>query len=618
MAGDESFYEGASFYGRNANYGNFIGVRQPSSAFSISTDPRTANQLKAVSEKISSGVKAVEIEMLQPDVAESIPNQHLEELNRLRKLTGVDLTLHGPLIEPTGVKGQGWDESQRQQAERQIWSAVDRANKLDPKGNVVVTIHASNGLPEAETRVFNTETKKEEIKSFWVVDERTGQFTNLPLHKHYLAEEKKETESLYEEIDNKIKSQNGEIWYKSLQNINFHANNGASIINQTLHPEKELGPEFKKIFEKRPLQEIYKDYVSGNREQVIKLIEDPRLINVLDSTMTQLTHGDIYLRDAYAEFQNLFDQAYDAALRNKNYTDIKKLDEFRKELVPSLNKIEDPQKIDEFGREIIKGVNVLRSLSEPPRIFRPLREFALEKASETFANTALQAYDKFKEHAPIISIENPPIGSGISRAEELKELVKKSREVFVKKAASVGLSESEAKKEAERLIGATWDVGHINMLRKYGYGVEHLKEQTKTIAPFVKHIHLSDNFGMEHTELPMGMGNVPIKEHMELIKGYGKQVEKIKKVIEAGNWYQHFQTTPFAETLSAFGSPIYAMKMAPYWNQAAGLSGNYFAGYGAINPDIHHSIYGTGFSNLPPELGGQMSGKNRLSGSPME
>jgi len=32
----------------------------------------------------------------------------------------------------------------------------------------------------------------------------------------------------------------------------------------------------------------------------------------------------------------------------------------------------------------------------------------------------------------------------------------------------------------------------------------------------------------------------------------------------------------------------------------------------------HFSMYGSGFSNLPPELGGQLSGRARLGGAPIE
>ena len=107
------------------------------------------------------------------------------------------------------------------------------------------------------------------------------------------------------------------------------------------------------------------------------------------------------------------------------------------------------------------------------------------------------------------------------------------------------------------------------------------------------------------------MGNVP-KETFKILGEQAKNFEKIKKVIEVGNWYQHFQTTPFAETLREFGSPLYAPGTGTYWE-----SRGYFSGYG-MNPEIHHAMYGAGFANLPVELGGQMSGRSRVSGNPLE
>jgi hypothetical protein len=137
------------------------------------------------------------------------------------------------------------------------------------------------------------------------------------------------------------------------------------------------------------------------------------------------------------------------------------------------------------------------------------------------------------------------------------------------------------------------------------------------VKPFLKHIHLSDNFGMEHTELPMGMGNVPMKGHMEAI---GDKIKDFKHIIETGgHWYNDFRTSPLPATLAAFGSQLYPMQMQEHWDQAqaSALGGGYFSGYG-MNPDVHHSIYGAGFSNLPKELGGQIGGGNRLSGNPLE
>jgi hypothetical protein len=158
------------------------------------------------------------------------------------------------------------------------------------------------------------------------------------------------------------------------------------------------------------------------------------------------------------------------------------------------------------------------------------------------------------------------------------------------------------------------------MLRKRGYTEKDIVEETKKIAPFVKNIHMSDNFGLDHTELPMGMGNVPMQEHLQVLqKAHGKKLDEIKKIVEVGHWYTNFsKNAPFAETLAAFGSPIYGMTMQPYWNQGMHQFGGYFAGYG-LNPDTHHSIYGAGFSTLPVELGGQVQGgKSRLSGAPIE
>src|SRR3989344_7162426 len=70
----------------------------------ISTDPRTANILKEVSEKIAPGQKVMELSLI--DIGEataSIPKQHLDEVRRLSKLTGVEITVHGPITDVSGV-----------------------------------------------------------------------------------------------------------------------------------------------------------------------------------------------------------------------------------------------------------------------------------------------------------------------------------------------------------------------------------------------------------------------------------------------------------------------------------------------------------------------------------
>ena len=193
----------------------------------------------------------------------------------------------------------------------------------------------------------------------------------------------------------------------------------------------------------------------------------------------------------------------------------------------------------------------------------------------------------------------PPAGFALSTGNDIRDIVVASRQQFVNKAIADGMSENEAKKQAEKFIGATWDVGHINMLRKFGYEEKDIIKEAEAVAPYIKHVHLSDNFGFEHTELPMGMGNVPLKEIMEKL---GEKGFNARKIIEASAWWQHFRSPPFQEVLEAVGSPLYSMNMAPYWNNAPGLVQGYSSGYGQMLPQINYETFGAGFSRLPTEL----------------
>ncbi|PIN94147.1 hypothetical protein COU54_00055 [Candidatus Pacearchaeota archaeon CG10_big_fil_rev_8_21_14_0_10_31_24] len=609
MGGYHDFYPGSG-YNKSSEYGeSFLGFayRTPASDFGVTTDPRSANQLKAVADKINTGAGVIEITAITPDVLENIPNQHLDEINRLRKLTGVNLTFHGPLIEATGISQQGWDETKRLHAERQLSIAVERSHKIDPDGNVIVTLHTTNGLPELIGKE-KTPDGKEQIQDLWVVDEREGRFHTIkkPKENHLL----KENQDSYKALDEYNKHQ----WEKQLVGVGFHAYTGEKEIDQSFRiaEAKSNG-----LVKKEDLIKLYQEARTPEGQKKLKDYT-PETQKAIQEAFNDLNHGEIYIKDAYADLQNSFNQAYESAKKHSPQ-DLKRLNEYREQIMGKIKEgmTNDILKLPELAAEVVKGTKLLSTLASPPKTFTPLQEFALDKASDTYSNVAFSAFKKFGKTAPIISLENPPAGGGLSRGQDLKELVQKTREKFVNSAVDkLKMNKDEAEKQAEKLIGVTWDVGHINMLRKYGYTEKDIVKETAQVKEMIKHVHLSDNFGMEHTELPMGMGNVPTKEHLELINKYNKQV---KKIIETGPWYQHFQRTPLPDTLAAFGSPIYSMGMAPYWNQSqtGQLGGAYFSGYG-LNPELHHSIYGSGFSTLPVELGGQQSGRSRMSGNPME
>jgi len=571
----------------------------------LTLDGRSANQLKDVGTRMASGARNVEFQGVDPRIMDSIPKGHFKEASKAMKLAGVKPSIHAPVIEPSGITQQGWDELSRKGAESQMASAVLRSHDLDPKGNVPVTFHSTGGLPEMEQ--VTREGKK--VGQFYVIDPRTGKWGAIKLEKRYFPEEGKFVPEGRElDVKKELEGHNKNEWVQSLSGINRYVNYGEQTIEELY---KSLG-----IRTPEQRQEINELFAKTKKIDIDTLPDLER--ERLKQLERGMNHGEIYLKDAYQHMKSMFEMAYEKAPEK----DKKALREFAQEIAPKITAdIEnDPQKLKQFGELIEKGLKVLNKI-ETPKLYVPLKDFALDKSSQTFANVAETAYNKFGKTAPIVNIENPPAGMfGFSKAEDLKKLVKESREKLAENLIkNKNLGKSEAKRISEQIIGATWDVGHINMLRKHGYTEKDIIKQTEIIAPFVKHVHLSDNFGFEHTELPMGMGNVPIKE---IMKRLGEKGFEAPKIIEAVDWYQHFQNIPgqppkggissFAQTLQSFGSPIYPMKAGPYWDQTKAFSTYTFApGQGAIGTPVSQSTYGLGFSSLPIALGGEIAGPER-------
>ncbi len=582
------------------SYGDvFTGYKINAGGFGLTTDPRTANVLQEASKNIATGVKQIEISAIQPEVFESIPKQHLKEINRLSKLTGVDISVHAPIIEPSGLTEQkGFTESNRISAERQMFSAVEKSHEINPDGNIPVTFHSSVILPGQMTE------KGKKPERMLVINQETNQLSPVPMReeRNFPGEEMK-SKTQKEIVQKELQKINEDSWLQGIQHLSYSTRQVEGII-ENFAPTALLTEEEEK--------------------------QGRSLTKTQEMAKRQIKQADAFLNEGYRGFKELFEKAYTYAASDQ---DVETLQELKKEITSNVEKInKDKGSVQSIllKKEIIeKGIETLNNLTVP-ETYIELNDFAKNKTVQTFANVAFESYKKFKDNSPIISIENPPAGGAFSTGEELKEVVEKAREEFVERAMKpdsynlpkdqrgLGMSKKQAKQAAEKILGVTWDVGHINMIRKYGYEDKDIVKETEAVAPLVKHIHLSDNFGFEHTELPMGMGNVPIKEILTKI---GKEGFDAKKIIEAGNWWQHFKTPPFKETLEAFGSPIYSMNMAPYWNQSLGLQQGYMGGMeGEWLPQVNYETFGAGFSQLPSELGGQRPGAkgSRMSGRPME
>ncbi len=653
MANYENFYTGSEYPFEKAYAGfDAMGAYRPEvKNMAYPTDPLTANQLKKVSDKLNTGAQTIEVSGLgltgggpMKHLA-SIPRQHWKEIDRLRKLTGVDLTFHGPLVESTGFSRGNWSEDQRKEAETQMKAAVELAQEMnsesaekDPKG-VVMTFHTNNGLPEVERKMVigrnDDGTPIEKTVQMAVINLRTGQVGNLPPLKYDHYHQKGE------EADDVLKEFNNKQWQDQIENIFVNNTRIRREMIDTISSSSKLSEEVKKV--KPEYQNgIFTAYETFTKnypqyENDLRKIkeETPQIAQAIQDSMNGLQNAEFFIEGSYNQLKELYNQAYEQAKRQSKDKESKekaliKLEKYRDDLLPTFEKYKnDKSALIELQEKINEGTRLLKEKDIRPDIYTPLKDFAIDKGSDTFSSVALHAYNNAQEKgkAPgIISIENPPAGmSGLTRADELRDLIKASRKKFIEKAVAQGMSESKAKTVSEQIIGATWDVGHINSIQKWGYNRKDVLKQAETISKYVKHMHIADNLGFEDAELPIGMGNVPIAEILN--SKWGENFRKAKKAVETGDWFSRqggmgMTYTPVRESLSGLTSPVYSMGtgQSAYWNQAVSNYGGYFGGLGDINPQVHHSIYGAGFGGLPAYLGGEIPGRQNssFSGAPME
>jgi hypothetical protein len=607
-----SFYSG-EYSSLNPDYGNFTGYRLDSSQLGFPGSAQTANQLNEAINAIKQGVRAFEVTMASPEAAEQIPKQHFKEIMALTKLTGVKPSVHAPVIDAAGFGQRGWEgEHAREDAERRLFETVKKSYELDPKGNVPVVMHSSGGIPGTEWRpakgIKPGEKGRFKEQKIFVIDQETGQIvTALQEERKFLpGMEKKEhwEKGVLRTPIKELENLNATEWENKLTNLAFY--------------KKEADEALSNLTKVPGIIEITKTQIKSNPfkepEKYSKELRELQQKN--PDAWNQLEKASLFLENNQQNFTTLFHKAYKYGTSEQK-KELKQLSDDFKNQQKKIKSRNPYEQQTAYSNIIDNAVARLREITmrNPPKVYETAEKFSMEKTAKTFGNIAFKSYKKFGENSPIIAVENMMQGMAFSRAQDMEKLINKTRKVFVEKAVEQGTSESEAEAQAEKIIGATWDVGHLNMMRKAGFTEEDVVKESERIAKLVKHVHITDNFGYSDAHLPPGMGNVPFKKIFEQLGKQGK-FDKIRKIVEAPGFVQHFKKSPHPWTLAAFGAPIYKTGTAPYWHQAVGFPGSYFAFPMAYLPEKHFSTYGTGFSSLPEELGGQIPGtQSRFSGT---
>jgi hypothetical protein len=228
-----------------------------------------------------------------------------------------------------------------------------------------------------------------------------------------------------------------------------------------------------------------------------------------------------------------------------------------------------------------------------------VEQYGKMKAGESYAEAGLYAMEqshnnKHSKGDIYIAPENifPEMGYG-SHPEELISIVKDGRKKMVEYLTEkmiedphgrrdengnyvkvpnpyfTGMSREEAEKEAKSHIKATLDTQHLGMWWKhfqakegetregrrerfnkwYGEQIDKLAEED-----IIGHIHVVDSLGGGHNHLPVGQGDLPVKDAIEYLKKKGYTGSMISEAYGEDSMFGEGRA--LTETWRAFGSPI--------------------------------------------------------------
>ena len=613
------------------------------------TSPQTANQIQEASSRLNAGVKHIELELISPELFDSVPKQHFEELKRMSELTGSHINIHAPAqMDLAGFAKEGWSEGKRKEVEESMKHMIDRGADLG--AGTVVNFHSSGGIPafewQKEKAFGETEIPPEGKRKVFVIDQADSRHQIAPLE--YEEREYFGGQKIWSPEERR-KMLNKSTWdQEKLQLFNYEKEK-AEINDRLRMVDVQLKPligDYEKLNEEN-LKKAQEILTKQEREKLDMLIKQRE---VMIGNVDELnTHMDTQLQDLHDKFsrfapkkeRDLFVKEYDKKFgdlidfskKELQYSKDQKglVEKYgknrREELMGELKKLDS-----KYGESFMKDLrdegkeqkrrqnflNIIQSMPTPNR-YISTDEFAKDKLSETVSNSAIYAYNKYKDKAPVIAVENVFPDWTLGRADSLREAVEKSRELFADKLVKdKKVSRSKAEEISKKLIGATWDVGHITQLRKFGYSDKDIAREAERIAPVVKHIHVTDNFGFSDSHLAPGQGTVPIKEQLKKLReGLGDEYGKVAHIVESGGFASQFKQSPRLYELEYFNSPLYEMKAGPFWKDVAYTHAEYSMGYGIMFPEKHFDLYGAGFSGLPQELGGNVPGdKSRFAGTP--
>jgi hypothetical protein len=520
-----------------------------------------------------------------------------QEMKELARVNEVDVTIHatpnmgGGGASLSGFTGKGFSEEAREVALHELKSATEFAADVAEGGPVVTHIDGFSRevfKADDEEGLFQQYPEEKEEAPIHYVDERSGSVVSIPRsHKQLFPTGRDKKTGEY------LKDENGNI---AMEEKSFN------------DMEKEYKKN-RKEYEKQGLGSAAAYFFSeSQRGQIgeLRAKEHEYLKHAERSRMVQQEH-----KDKLKSYQDVIKNASDKeaaksfainAIVQKEIGSLERLkmmgresSEDYKEIYEEISRNPEAylkQKISDENHEIEFYEHGAESLERQAKgaeqnikYHKEIKDFGVAKEADTIARAAIQAREiskKKKLKDPLfIAPENYKVEMFGSHPKEYKEIIQKSRETMANKLREQSnnkISKSQANQEAEKYIRGTFDIGHLNMWRKYfqkepekfdKWVKRHVDDLMKN--NIIGHVHLSDNFGYNDEHLEMGEGNTPLQDFFKSMKDADF---KGTMVAEPGGQKKGELHRAWSSALALGSSPVYRIDdSSRTWTD---IQGSYF------------------------------------------
>ena len=511
-------------------FGKFFNKSNIKIGASISFEDEN-NLLKEIQGAANAGVQHIEITSLARHGGSrsfGLSSSITSEIRRIAKLNGVTLGVHAsPFLNICGFENNGFSMESRNRAIEEGKASIDFADAIKAR---LVVLHP-NSFPRPISDINPGLFSDENTRTHYLVDPRNEEIMAISEQESvFIPQQAKDAKgNLLWLLDRDRKPILDSVTGKPIPRLAVGAD---GRIRGEEVSFRDYICRMKK--EGRPLDEIIKSFLHVQRASEInrvylRLQEAERALTDAQSRRDKLQDTLEYYRNLNRTFapedrwrleRNIQDRLNSAGIAVPS--DLRSVESLL------VDELQANQGIIEASRQsLTQGWPQLSNVIEQLREITPLKDYGLEKIADAVAELTEYSIGVSNDNPIHLAIENlaSPQMYG-SSASELLEIIEESRKRLAFRLQERGRRSSESKSSAKEFIGATLDIGHLNVCRQFYRGDAFHKwmvSQARDLANanVIFNLHLSDNRGMDDSHLLIGEGNSPIKEILGALLDFG-------------------------------------------------------------------------------------------------